>query len=66
MGFPNWTNKFWNGFQIELNAGPWTAKEQMFATLIYNVAAVSNSSYNALFIQKAKAFFFSLNGGMVL
>lgn len=56
---PNWTLKFWKGFQIELNPGPWTAKEQMFATLIYVVAGLSNSSYNALFIQKSKVFFFT-------
>ena len=57
--FPNWTIKLWKGFQIELNPGPWTPKEQMFATLIYIVAGISNSSYNALFIQKSEAFFFT-------
>ncbi|CCE82176.1 Piso0_002875 [Millerozyma farinosa CBS 7064] len=56
---PNWTIGFTKKWKIELNPGPWTAKEQMFATLIYSVAGGANFLYQAVVIQRSKEFFYN-------
>ncbi|CUM64838.1 uncharacterized protein PRCAT00002453001 [Priceomyces carsonii] len=55
---PAWTIRFYKDYKIELNPGPWTAKEQMFATLIFIVEGGANFVYQALMIQSSKYFYY--------
>jgi hypothetical protein len=40
-----------------LNPGPWTFKEQMFATITYNIAIYTTNSYGMILVQKSPAFY---------
>jgi OPT family small oligopeptide transporter len=40
-----------------LNPGPWTFKEQMFATITYNIAIYTTNSYGMILVQKSPVFY---------
>ncbi|KAG2734613.1 hypothetical protein G9P44_002619 [Scheffersomyces stipitis] len=53
---PKWKFKLWK-YTIDLNPGPWNHKEQMLATLCYNVSnVVSYASWN-IHVQKMEMFY---------
>lgn len=48
--FPDWGFHF-RGKRISLNPGPWTFKEQMFATIIFTVASGAGGTYYVYLVQ---------------
>jgi hypothetical protein len=40
-----------------LNPGPWTFKEQMFATITFNIAIYTTNSYGMILVQKLDLFY---------
>lgn len=53
---PDWGFKF-RGKRFSLNPGPWTAKEQMFSTLMFNVAISYTYVSHNIYVQKLKRFY---------
>lgn len=45
------------GTRHSLNPGPWTFKEQMFATITYNIAIYTTNSYTMILVQKMPVFY---------
>ncbi|KAE8447140.1 hypothetical protein EG329_011124 [Mollisiaceae sp. DMI_Dod_QoI] len=45
------------GVRHSLNPGPWTFKEQMFATITYNIAIYTTNSYGMILVQKMDVFY---------
>ncbi|KAF2669562.1 OPT-domain-containing protein [Microthyrium microscopicum] len=45
------------GTRHSLNPGPWTFKEQMFATITYNIAIYTTNSYGMILVQKNKLYY---------
>ncbi|KAK0705785.1 OPT oligopeptide transporter protein-domain-containing protein [Apiosordaria backusii] len=45
------------GTRHSLNPGPWTFKEQMFATITYNIAIYTTNSYGMILVQKMPIFY---------
>ncbi|KIM98283.1 hypothetical protein OIDMADRAFT_43346 [Oidiodendron maius Zn] len=45
------------GIRHSLNPGPWTFKEQMFATITYNIAIYTTNSYGMILVQKSPIFY---------
>lgn len=45
------------GFTFELNPGPWTYKEQMLATICYNVSSVAAYVVSNIQVQKMEMFY---------
>ncbi|CZR67174.1 related to Oligopeptide transporter 2 [Phialocephala subalpina] len=45
------------GARHSLNPGPWTFKEQMFATITYNIAIYTTNSYGMILVQKMDVFY---------
>ncbi|KAK4231881.1 putative oligopeptide transporter [Podospora fimiseda] len=45
------------GTRHSLNPGPWTFKEQMFATITYNIAIYTTNSYGMILVQKMDIFY---------
>jgi len=45
------------GTRHSLNPGPWTFKEQMFATITYNIAIYTTNSYGMILVQKSPVFY---------
>lgn len=45
------------GVRHSLNPGPWTFKEQMFATITYNIAIYTTNSYGMILVQKSPVFY---------
>ncbi|RDW82268.1 OPT-domain-containing protein [Coleophoma cylindrospora] len=45
------------GTRHSLNPGPWTFKEQMFATITYNIAIYTTNSYGMILVQKMPVFY---------
>ncbi|KAK4033207.1 OPT oligopeptide transporter protein-domain-containing protein [Parachaetomium inaequale] len=45
------------GVRHSLNPGPWTFKEQMFATITYNIAIYTTNSYGMILVQKLDMFY---------
>ncbi len=53
---PDWGFTVW-GTRHSLNPGPWTFKEQMFATITYNIAIYTTNSYGMILVQKSEVFY---------
>ncbi|KAK4233856.1 OPT oligopeptide transporter protein-domain-containing protein [Achaetomium macrosporum] len=45
------------GVRHSLNPGPWTFKEQMFATITYNIAIYTTNSYGMILVQKMDVYY---------
>lgn len=45
------------GVRHSLNPGEWTFKEQMFATITYNIAIYTTNSYGMILVQKSDVFY---------
>ena len=45
------------GVRHSLNPGPWTFKEQMFATITYNIAIYTTNSYGMILVQRSDVFY---------
>lgn len=45
------------GTRHSLNPGPWSFKEQMFATITYNIAIYTVNSYTMILVQKSPVFY---------
>ncbi|KAF7532472.1 hypothetical protein G7054_g7913 [Neopestalotiopsis clavispora] len=45
------------GVRHSLNPGPWTFKEQMFATITYNIAIYTTNSYGMILVQKSDVYY---------
>jgi hypothetical protein len=45
------------GTRHSLNPGPWTFKEQMFATITYNIAIYTTNSYTMILVQKSPIYY---------
>ncbi|KAK0649579.1 OPT oligopeptide transporter protein-domain-containing protein [Cercophora newfieldiana] len=45
------------GVRHSLNPGPWTFKEQMFATITFNIAIYTTNSYGMILVQKLDLFY---------
>ncbi|KAL2146343.1 hypothetical protein VTI28DRAFT_4368 [Corynascus sepedonium] len=45
------------GVRHTLNPGPWTFKEQMFATITYNIAIYTTNSYGMILVQKMDVYY---------
>ncbi|KAF4625469.1 hypothetical protein G7Y89_g12699 [Cudoniella acicularis] len=45
------------GTRHSLNPGPWNFKEQMFATITYNIAIYTTNSYGMILVQKSPVFY---------
>jgi OPT family small oligopeptide transporter len=45
------------GVRHSLNPGPWTFKEQMFATITYNIAIYTTNSYGMILVQKSPVYY---------
>lgn len=59
--FLTWVLPDWGltvaGTRHSLNPGPWTFKEQMFATITYNIAIYTTNSYGMILVQKSPVFY---------
>ncbi|KAH8648569.1 OPT oligopeptide transporter protein-domain-containing protein [Xylariales sp. PMI_506] len=53
---PDWGITVW-GVRHSLNPGPWTFKEQMFATITYNIAIYTTNSYTMILVQKSPVYY---------
>lgn len=56
---PNWSIPVPYLGKVELNPGPWTQKEQLFASLIYFVAGLPNNVYKLVFVQRSHEYLYS-------
>ncbi|ODV94740.1 hypothetical protein PACTADRAFT_3633 [Pachysolen tannophilus NRRL Y-2460] len=58
---PDWSIKmpFYKDWTVKLNPGPWTAKEQMFATLIYIVEGGPPQFYINIITQRSRNLFYN-------
>lgn len=56
MVLPDWGVTI-RGIRHTLNPGPWTFKEQMFATITYNIAIYTTNSYTMILVQKSPVFY---------
>ena len=45
------------GTRHSLNPGPWTFKEQMFATITYNMAIYTTNSYGMILVQRSPVYY---------
>ncbi|KYK61703.1 oligopeptide transporter protein [Drechmeria coniospora] len=45
------------GRRHSLNPGPWTFKEQMFATITYNIAIYTTNSYGMILVQSSPVYY---------
>jgi OPT family oligopeptide transporter len=45
------------GVRHSLNPGPWSFKEQMFATITYNIAIYTTNSYAMILVQKSPVYY---------
>ncbi|KAK3377360.1 OPT oligopeptide transporter protein-domain-containing protein [Lasiosphaeria ovina] len=45
------------GVRHSLNPGPWTFKEQMFATITYNISIYTTNSYGMILVQKLDLYY---------
>lgn len=45
------------GTRHSLNPGPWTFKEQMFATITFNIAIYTTNSYSMILVQRSPRFY---------
>ncbi|KAL2166986.1 hypothetical protein VTG60DRAFT_1880 [Thermothelomyces hinnuleus] len=45
------------GVRHSLNPGPWTFKEQMFATITYNIAIYTTNAYGMILVQKMDVYY---------
>lgn len=45
------------GTRHSLNPGAWTFKEQMFATITYNIAIYTTNSYGMILVQKSPVYY---------
>ncbi|KAI0007844.1 OPT oligopeptide transporter protein-domain-containing protein [Xylariaceae sp. FL0662B] len=45
------------GIRHSLNPGKWTFKEQMFATITYNIAIYTTNSYGMILVQKSPVYY---------
>ncbi|GAM91309.1 hypothetical protein ANO11243_093580 [Dothideomycetidae sp. 11243] len=45
------------GVRHSLNPGPWTFKEQMFATITFNIAIYTTNSYGMILVQKSPVYY---------
>ena len=48
---PDWSFRF-RGREISLNPGPWSLKEQMFATIMFTIASGPGAVYEVYLVQK--------------
>ncbi|KAG7284635.1 hypothetical protein NEMBOFW57_009243 [Staphylotrichum longicolle] len=55
-GFPDWGITLF-GVRHSLNPGPWTFKEQMFATITYNISIYTTNSYGMILVQKMDVYY---------
>lgn len=53
---PDWGLTVW-GIRHSLNPGPWTFKEQMFATITFNIAIYTTNSYGMILVQRSPLFY---------
>lgn len=53
---PDWGVTVW-GTRHSLNPGPWTFKEQMFATITFNIAIYTTNSYGMILVQRSPLFY---------
>lgn len=53
---PDWGLTVW-GTRHSLNPGPWGFKEQMFATITYNIAIYTTNSYGMILVQKSPVYY---------
>lgn len=53
---PDWGVRVW-GTRHSLNPGPWTFKEQMFATITYNVAIYTSNAYPMILVQRSPEYY---------
>lgn len=53
---PDWGVTIWRT-RHSLNPGPWTFKEQMFATITYNIAIYTTNSFNMIAVQKMPMYY---------
>lgn len=58
LTLPDWGITI-RGIRHSLNPGPWTYKEQMFATIIFNVAISYTYVSHNIYMQKLKVFFYT-------
>lgn len=45
------------GTRHSLNPGPWTFREQMFATITYNIAIYTTNSYGMILVQRSPVYY---------
>ncbi|PNY21070.1 Oligopeptide transporter 2 [Tolypocladium capitatum] len=45
------------GVRHSLNPGPWTFKEQMFATITFNIAIYTTNSYGMILVQRSPVYY---------
>ncbi|GJN75641.1 hypothetical protein PLIIFM63780_009148 [Purpureocillium lilacinum] len=45
------------GSRHTLNPGPWTFKEQMFATITYNIAIYTTNAYGMILVQRSPVYY---------
>lgn len=45
------------GIRHSLNPGPWTFKEQMFATITFNIAIYTTNSYGMILVQRSPVYY---------
>lgn len=45
------------GTRHSLNPGPWTFKEQMFATITFNIAIYTTNSYGMILVQRSPVYY---------
>ncbi|PHH65638.1 hypothetical protein CDD81_1724 [Ophiocordyceps australis] len=53
---PDWGVEV-GGVRISLNPGPWAFKEQMFATITYNIAIYTTNSYGMILVQRSPEYY---------
>ena len=53
---PKWSLKVWK-YNLDLNPGPWTYKEQMLATLCYSISGASPYAASNILVQKMPMFY---------
>ncbi|CAK7895230.1 oligopeptide transporter 2 [[Candida] anglica] len=54
---PNYNVKITKNFSFSLNPGPWTYKEQMFATIMYSVSASPSYVHYNIYTQRVQQFY---------
>ncbi|PHH79098.1 hypothetical protein CDD82_2589 [Ophiocordyceps australis] len=53
---PDWGFRV-GGLRVSLNPGPWAFKEQMFATITYNIAIYTTNSYGMILVQRSPVYY---------